>query len=345
MQSASHRLIRYRGKFYVEFTDNGLRRRRSLGTDDRATAESRLGTFLRELARVDSRSVKSLWDAYTNEKQGKAVIATMQHTWKALEPVFGNVRPEDVSVALSREHARMRREKGISDGTIWTELGHLRTVLSWAGKRNAIDKVPYIELPAKPKPRERHLTKDEARALIGAATLPHLKLFIHLALATAARRAALLDLTWDRVNFETGMIDLRNPALRERHKGRALVPMNRTVKAALVEAKEGATSLFVIEWAGKRVTSVRKGLEAAAKRASVDGVTPHVLRHTAAVWMAEAGVPMSEVSQYLGHTNSRVTEAVYARYSPGHLRGAASALEFDDLAQLAQTPKTARAAK
>ncbi len=38
-------------------------------------------------------------------------------------------------------------------------------------------------------------------------------------------------------------------------------------------------------------------------------VTLHVLRHSAAVWMAEAEVPMSEIAQYLGHTSMRTTES------------------------------------
>lgn len=52
-----------------------------------------------------------------------------------------------------------------------------------------------------------------------------------------------------------------------------------------------------------------------------------VLRHTAGVYMAEAGVPMEEISQYLGHTSTKVTERVYARYSPEYLRNASNAIE------------------
>jgi integrase len=43
--------------------------------------------------------------------------------------------------------------------------------------------------------------------------------------------------------------------------------------------------------------------------------------------MAEAGVPMAEIAQYLGHTDSRITERVYARFSPTYLRGAVGALD------------------
>ncbi len=56
-------------------------------------------------------------------------------------------------------------------------------------------------------------------------------------------------------------------------------------------------------------------------------VSPHVLRHTAAVWMAEAGVTMPEIAAYLGHADSRITERIYAKFSPEYLRRAARALQ------------------
>ena len=39
-------------------------------------------------------------------------------------------------------------------------------------------------------------------------------------------------------------------------------------------------------------------------------------------------VPMQKISQFLGHTSTRVTERTYARYSPSFMKDAAEALEF-----------------
>jgi integrase len=66
----------------------------------------------------------------------------------------------------------------------------------------------------------------------------------------------------------------------------------------------------------------------AVAAAKLEGVSQHVLRHSAAVHMAEAGVPMSEIAQFLGHSSTSVTERVYARYSPDHLRRAAAVVDF-----------------
>lgn len=41
---------------------------------------------------------------------------------------------------------------------------------------------------------------------------------------------------------------------------------------------------------------------------------------------------MEEIAQYLGHSDSRITSRVYARYSPDFLREAADLLEFDSVA-------------
>lgn len=53
-----------------------------------------------------------------------------------------------------------------------------------------------------------------------------------------------------------------------------------------------------------------------------------MLRHSAAVWLAEDGHSMTRIAQFLGHSNSRITEKVYARYSPEHLRDLADTLDM-----------------
>jgi hypothetical protein len=44
--------------------------------------------------------------------------------------------------------------------------------------------------------------------------------------------------------------------------------------------------------------------------------------------MAEDGVPMQVIAQYMGYDDSRTTEHNYARFSPDYLRDAAASLEL-----------------
>lgn len=323
---------RHRGGLALVFYRDGKRHRHALGTSDPSKARSLAPSIYAELTRPKGKTVKDLWKAYEIDKEGRAIVATMKHTWKALEEVFGGLEPRDVTIEHCRAHTRDRRKAGIKDGTIHTELGHLRMVLKWARERKFYDEeVPTIERPPKPKTGERHLTRQEVKAVLRHCRTPHIKRFIHLGYATAGRSAAILGLTWDRVDFERGKIDLEDPEIAAPHKGRAVVPMTRTLRAVLQEAKQGALSPFVIEWAGDRAGSLKKGLASAAKRAGVPKLTPHMLRHSAAVRMAEDGVKMEEIASYLGHSDVSITRKVYARFSPDALREAANALELDDM--------------
>lgn len=332
--------------------DREVRRRVRLTASDFAEAKIALAAFQAEQDRlnvVHAKSMTDLFNAYIEDREKKGKPTRNPHdSWKQLRPHFGarpvidmkvqdaegNMQSRGRTVDISTEHclsyAKQRKADGVSAGTIWTELTMLRTMCNWAAKKvnpPLIDAAPYITIPPKPAPKERWLTQEEASALIQAAKMHHVRLFIILALSTAGRAGAILDLTWDRVDFEGGTIKLRNPELGETRKGRAEVPLNGMSRPALLEARAGAQTPLVIEWNGEKVLKIRKGFESAVKRAGLgEDVTPHVLRHTAAVWMAQAGVSMSEISQYLGHSNEVITAKVYARFSPQHLAKAAEAL-------------------
>lgn len=150
-----------------------------------------------------------------------------------------------------------------------------------------------------------------------------MKTFLATCLYTGARAGAVLELTWDRVDLQAGLIDLGRVA---GGKETAVVPVAASLLPILNEARAAATCGYVVEHAGECVASVKTGTRAAARRAALPGATPHILRHTAATWMAMAGVPMIEIARVLGHTDSRVTERVYAKYSPDYLRRAMDAL-------------------
>jgi site-specific recombinase XerC len=64
----------------------------------------------------------------------------MVHTWKALAARFENMNGTSITIADSRAHIAERRQKGIKDWTIYTELSHLRNVLKWAVNHDLLRK-------------------------------------------------------------------------------------------------------------------------------------------------------------------------------------------------------------
>lgn len=319
---------RYRGGYCVVWRENGKRRRYQLTarTAQAAEVEAR-AKYRRETYAGDGLTVADLWGSYRNEKDDRPTSKTMGYTGKAILPHFGDLVPDDISIEHSRAYVRDRVKAGRKIGAIWTELGHLRTVLNWAQKTRLIDFAPHIELPQKPAPKNRHLTRSEIATLLDAPAEPHIRLAILLMLGTAGRVKAILELTWDRVDFDADQIDLRTDATGPR-KGRAVVPMNAGLRDEMLFARQAALSDYVVEYAGKPIASIRRGFSRTVERAGLKDVTPHVLRHTAAVHMAAGGVPMSKISQFLGHSNTAMTERVYARFAPDHLRDAAAVLDF-----------------
>ena len=324
---SEYRIGRLNGRFTVSWWEDGKRRRYRLDACTKQDAQREAIDVIRRLTATPSGAmVADLWEAYRREKDGRRVAVGMFFEGKAVLPFFGHLRPDQITIANCRSYTEHRREAGKSDGTIWTELGHLRTVLKWGVDSRFISFAPKIERPQKPAPKDRWLTNDEIDRLLAAPMAHHIKLAIILMLATAARVGAILDLRWDRVDFEREQIDLRPSDIGPR-KGRAVVPMNAMARAALQQARDAAQTEYVIEWAGQPVKSIKTGFYAAVRAAGLD-ISPHDLRRTAAVHLVVAGVPMSRIAAYLGHSNTSVTEKVYARFRPDHLREEADVLDF-----------------
>lgn len=319
------RLVMFRGKWHAYERIDGRAKRTSLGTTTRAVAERRL-IDLETTRRIPATTITEMYGIYLEERGPHlASQETLRFAWKRLLPIFGHLRPDQVTRALTRAYATKERRRGIKDGSIRRDLAVLSAVLRYNDKRSPA----VIELPPAPPPKSRHLTREQYRALRDAARqTPHLHLFVILAYSTAGRASAILELTWNRVDFSRGLIDLNSgSALPSRSKGRATIPITDGARPAIEAARKAAVTDYVIEYGGQRVRSVKKAFARAADRAGVPWATPHVLRHSAAVHMVEAGISMAEVAQFLGHTSESVTFKVYARFSPSHLRKAASALE------------------
>lgn len=326
---------------------SGKWRRVKLGVSSKNKAEARaaLERFAdarRVVVAVHSQpTVGELWQKWLAEREQDGFNNEIyEHQWKALRAHFENRDPTVLAVQDFRDYARARFSLGRAPSTVNTELRRLHACLKWAHESHLIDRRPKPWAPSPGEGRQRELTMDEARALMDAATqsAPHIFLFVVLLFATGARHRAIVDLTWDRVDFEAGTIsydeDLpRDPMSKSWRKGRATVPMNRAARAALEVAFAGRQSDYVIEHGGRRVRECREGFRAAVERAGLwnpdDRITPHVIRHTVATWLDRKNVETRRTAQLLGHRDERTTKRVYTHAKADVLIEAVEALDFD----------------
>lgn len=329
-----YRLVWFRKKWAVTWHEGGHRFRNSLGTDSRAEADRRLARFtaaqIAAAATAKGRAftVEEAWAGYVTSLATKPSATTAAHQWKSIGSMLGHKDAASLTEDDCARYVATRRSLGRSESTIWSELSRLRSALRWAQNKRLIDRAPKIWIPAPAAPRDLRMTREQVSAFIAACAMPHVKLFAILAATTGARMGAILSLTWDRVDFKRGLITYQDPTMFKTKKGRATTPINEIARIALEDAQRGAVTPFVIEWAGQRIKSVKKGLAGAGKRAGTPWVTAHVFRHSCASILAESGVSMEEIAQLLGHSDTKMVNTVYAKLSPTFLKKAAAKLEF-----------------
>jgi integrase len=247
-------LGRYRGGYCAKLFVDGRRKRRLTLGKDQADAERQLrdlnAQFERSALPSGNLTVDQLFGLYVADREAeeKAAVYRMKQCRAVLKPTFGHLMPEQIDKTLCTDYTKARRNTKIGDATIRTELSYLSAALQFAVDMKHIkasDK-PRIWRPPQARPRsaveDYHLTRPQAARLIKEAEqTPHLKLWIILALGTAGRPLHILQLTWDRVDFHRGTINLDDPDQDRTAKGRARVAMNETVRDALLEAKRHAS--------------------------------------------------------------------------------------------------------
>lgn len=320
------RKFKWSEHWYIVWAAGRASRRLSTRTRDKKEAERVLARFVAaQHEPPDTFVINDLLDAYLDTLKERRWYKNREYELRPIREHFGLLHPRHVNSALVRMYIARRRRKGKADSTIDRGLRALRAALSWAFKVGWIDTRPYIDTPGGSPPRERWLTREEAQKLKAACVEPHVKLFVLLALHTGARTRAILDLTWDRVDLERRLV--MYPRAHERSRKRtAVVPINDTLFQALSDAQKFAVSDWVIEYRDGPVQSVKKGFQAAVRRAGISHCTRHDLRRTCATWLVQDGVMLAKVARFLGDSEKMI-ETVYGHHSPEYLRDAAKALE------------------
>lgn len=305
-----------------------FQKRVSTGTRDIGKAEAFLAQFIagERSPVIEQPTVGEILAGYEDDKKDRVRGRDgLKYGVRALTRALGQLQPNNLTPPVIRDYADKR---GASAGTILRDIGVLRAALKWALEHQWIKAadIPIISNPRKtPRPRDRWITRDEAWRLIEECREPHIKGFVVLGCMTLARSGAILDARWSRVDLERRLIDYGEG---HGNKRRVVAKLNDEAHAVLAALRELACTDHVIERHGKPLSSIRKGFREACRRAGLKGVTPHILRHSGATWLAMDGMPMREIARLMGDDEATV-ERVYAKHSPDYLKRTTDALRLN----------------
>lgn len=231
----------------------------------------------------------------------------------------------------------MLRDEGLKEASVKRRMATVKQLFKWLEREEAISVNPFHRLDLcirLPRRLPRALAVEDIRKLLDrarheaeqrdthSARMMH---FVVIALfVTGLRVGELAGACLHDLHEAEGVILVRGKGNRER---RVYLPgeLARATLQTYLEARRKISTSgdqLLISSSGAAVTPprIRRRLAALAIRASISRhITPHMLRHTAATQLIEAGVDIRFVQKLLGHASIATTQ-IYTQVSDTSLR-------------------------
>jgi integrase/recombinase XerD len=228
--------------------------------------------------------------------------------------------------------AHLRGEE-LASSTVSRKLAAIRGLhrfLVIEGLRQT-DPTLLLESPRRPEPFPKALTIDEAIHLVEAPDITTIKgrrdsALLEFLYATGARVSEAVGVDLGHIDLEDKVVIITGKGAKQRLVpigGKAVIAISRWLpdRLNLVRSSQRGDPLF-LNLRGRRLS--RQGIfevvRANARKAGIQEqkVSPHVLRHSAATHMVEAGADLRTVQEILGHATISTTQ-IYTKVSPAHL--------------------------
>lgn len=263
-------------------------------------------------------------------------IKTYKRSWECdvsllnnhLLPAFGSRYLDTITRRDVQKLITGRREMGKAPGTCDRMLILARHIfncaLRWETPGVKSNPAKEVELLNVDNKRDRYLNEDEVRRLhdaVQASENPMLKYIVPMLLMTGARKREVLDARWEDFDYETRQWKI---PFTKGGKPR-YVPMSDGVLGILdaVPRIEGSPYVFPNPDTKKPFVTIHYTWDTARKKAGLQDVRLHDLRHSFASILINSGRSLYEVQHLLGHTQVKTTER-YAHLQQDTLMRAAN---------------------
>ena len=230
------------------------------------------------------------------------------------------------------------RERGLAPASIKRRLACLKVMAGWLEEDGRIAVNPFHRLKPRirlPRRLPRNLTRVELRELLASARsesearpadIPRavLRLALEFLFATGVRVGELCTIRLPDMDLAGGTVRIRGKGNRERCVFLVDGAL-RSLLSAFLRLRDAvcpASDVLLVTGRGTPVRTdyIRRKLhQLAARTPLARRITPHMLRHSAATQLLEAGVDIRFVQKLLGHGSISTTE-IYTHVSDESLR-------------------------
>lgn len=274
-----------------------------------------------------------------------------------LNDFFGNDMLGDITEARCKEYAEHRGGRGGAR----RDLEDFRAAINHHAKQRLHTGIIHVTLPPKGIPRERWLTRSEVAKLLWTCwryretqtvhrgkrrgqiietekrPLRHLCRFILIGAYTGTRHGAILSASpfqgegHSFVDLDRGVFFRLAEGRRQTNKRQPPAPVPTRLLAHMRRWKDkNLMATHFVEWNGRPCKQVDKAFAHAVELAGLEGdVIPHTLRHTAATWLMQRGVPIWQAAGFLGMSEKTLRDT-YGHHHPDHMLWAAEAITSKD---------------
>lgn len=295
------------GKYYVVWRDANKRpQKRSLDTADAATAQDRLVAHVLEHGTFEAEPTAGMTvhelitHHYETYARHLASCEQAFHHSNILRERLGHLTLDRLTVREQERFVDWIRETGRSSGYAARIMSDLRKAVSLACERGELaEPIRIIKVKPTRKRVAPVLTIEALAALWTAAEGDfHGSMYLVLALGTAGRPAAILDLTRDRVREDLRTVQLLPKGKEQNHKRRPVVPLVEPVKLWARLVPQG----HLVHIDRHPLQSIRSTFKRLRDRAGLPAeVTPYSLRRSVATHLKRLGVPTDDISFLMGH--------------------------------------------
>lgn len=341
-----------KGAWYIDYSRNGRRVRKSLKTTCKKTAvliAKDLDVKIAKNEYLGIREQKQItFDRLCTEYLEISKASKVHRSYlrditniRFLKEYFQGKLINDIT-AHDVEVYKCRRREKLSSASVNREISCIKHMFTKAIEWDYISENPLRSVMKLKEPpgRTRYLNSEEEKRLLKCCN-GHTKHIVIMALNTGMRRGEILNLKWSD-------IDLRNRTItiyKSKNNEVRTIPINSQLMISLVEMGSQLPDQYVFSNDdGNAFTTIKKGFRAALKRAGIANFRFHDLRHTFASKLVMAGADIRTVQQLLGHKDIRMTMR-YSHLSTDHLRDAVRLLDNDTYLAHPGLHRTAMSAK